>query len=192
MKRIFIVLTVAAAVMMGAMPAWGQQVVSPDGSMASMDNLHQEKVPLPWQVEVSVRQVLSLGWCPQMATVGMRKGDIVYGLGAGHSEWFYDAYPVLIKTIPFYAYNRIYFPMGEKRRFSFYTDEFLGYNYCYYSADAPHYTGLHKGEGKFFLSWQPGISLRMWGKSNLFLGIVVSTTFEYPIPAFGLHLGLAL
>ena len=192
MKRIiFLIAVMAAALMIRAVPAWGQQVVSPDGTMASKDNLHQEKVPLPWQLEVSVRQLISIGYMPQLATIGARKGNYVYGLGAGHSAMTFDAYPATVYSIPFYAYNRIYIPM-RGNRFSLYSDQFLGYQTVYKVRADSSYDGSKKGDGNFFLSWQPGISLRMWGKSNLFMGIVLTTTFEYPLPAVGLHLGLAL
>ena len=82
--------------------------------------------------------------------------------------------------------------MDSNRRFSFYTDEFLGYSAIYKVSADSNYDGAKKGDGHFYLSWQPGISLRMWGKSNLFLGIVVTTSFKPISPTFGLHLGLAL
>ena len=108
MKRLaFVVLAVLGVTLMGAVPVRGQQVVSPDGSVASMDNLVQEKVPLPWQVEVSVRQVATIGWMPELVTVGMRKGDLVFGLGSGHGMMTFDAHPAQIRYIPVFAYNRI-------------------------------------------------------------------------------------
>ena len=180
--------------LMSAGTAWGQQVVSPDGSMASKDNLHMEKVSTPWKLEVSVRQVVSIGYIPELATIGLRKGNRVFGLGAGHSMMTYDAHPVTVYSIPFYAYTRRYFPMGANGRFSFYTDEFLGYETVYkVLGDTTRYNGSKKGDGHFLLYWQPGISLRMWGKSNLFLGFTLAADLKYIYSSMvGLHLGLAL
>ena len=41
------------------------------------------------------------------------------------------------------------------------------------------------GELNWYLSWQPGLSIRLWGKSNVFFGPSIG-------PSIGLHLGLAL
>jgi hypothetical protein len=193
MKRLaFAVLIVLGMTLMGAVPVRGQQVVSPDGSVASMDNLGQEKVPLPWQVEVSVRQVATIGWMPELVTVGMRKGDLVFGLGSGHGMITFDAHPAQIRYIPVFAYNRIYFPLGSRKRFSFYSDALLGYQTIYKVVGNTERLDTKKGDGNFLISWQPGISLRMWGKSNLFLGLTVTSTLEYiGVPLLGLHLGLA-
>ena len=82
--------------------------------------------------------------------------------------------------------------MGRSDRFYFYTDQFLGYETIYKVRSSDQEDLAKKGTGKFFVSWQPGIAVRTWGKSNLFLGVFVTTTFDTLIPAFGLHMGLAL
>jgi hypothetical protein len=193
MKRTVISILVAAMAMLSAVPVWGQSVVSEDGTISSYDNLILGKKEAPWKFEFSVRQVAALGWLPELATVGLRKENVVWGLGAGHSMWTIDSHTAAkFYSIPFYAYNRIYFPMGNRNRFFFYTDEFLGYTTTYKVHSFYEEDLAQKGTGKFFFSWQPGFALRMWGKSNLFLGIVLTTTFETPIPLFGLHLGFAL
>ena len=146
-----------------------------------------------WKPEISVRQVVSLSYSPQMVTLGARiSPKWVLGAGAGHAE-FRGRH-----SLPFYGYGRRYFSIGTKNRFYIYSDLFLGYNYrfCYqkevYSQEEPYVTIVEqKDKGTFFWSWQPGIALRLWGKSNLFLGFSLIGTFEYPVPAPGLHLGLA-
>ena len=194
MKRTVISILIAVAALVGAIPAKAQVVQSEDGTITSYDNLILGKKEAPWKVEVSVRQVATLGWLPELATVGLRKGDVVYGLGAGHRMWKSEY------SIPFYAYNRIYFPPGEKRRMLFYSDAFLGYDVVYRNPgyvenpDELHPSfGKKKGDGIFFFSWQPGFAVRMWGKSNLFLGLVVTPDLRFiGLPLFGLHLGLAI
>ncbi len=196
MKR-FIITAIIAAVfgmVMGTVPAMGQVVHSEDGTEMSYDNLILGRKPLPWQFEASVRQVATMGWIPQLVTVGMRKGDLVLGIGSGHGMMTYDAHPATISYIPIFAYNRYYFPLGSKRRFSLYTDAFLGYQTIYRITGDTSRLDTKKGDGSFVFSWQPGISVRMWGKSNLFLGLVVVNNLSSfaGIPLFGLHLGLAI
>ena len=149
-------------------------------------------VPLAAQeVEITVRQVATMGYCPELASVGVRLNkEIALGLGAGYNN-FRNSY-----SIPFHLYKRTYFPIGTKERFSFYSDVILGYEYNYKVYGLDYDTGsttVRRGTDTFWLSWQPGISLRLFGKSNLFLGPSVYLSLkEFVFPSIGLHLGLAL
>ena len=193
MKRTILSILVAVAALVGAIPAKAQVVQSEDGTITSYDNLILGKKEAPWQFEFSVRQVATLGWLPELVTVGMRKGNMVFGIGSGHGTMFFDAYPASISYIPVFAYNRFYLPLGSKGRFSLYTDQFLGYHTIYRVTGETQSINHKKGDGHFFISWQPGISIRLWGKSNLFLGpVIVSDPGWSGLPLFGAHLGLAL
>ena len=172
------------AVMMSAQETDGEHKYILDG----LDGAFNKEGRQAWKLELSVRQVATIGYAPQMANIGVRVSpDWVFGIGAGYGE-FRGTY-----FIPFHLYNRIYIPLGTKQRFSLYSDQFLIYSYIFkaYQTEPQTGSGAQKGDGNFIWSIQPGISVRLWGKSNLFLGPTILGEFRYPVPHFGLHLGLA-
>ena len=193
MRRTILSLLVAAAALFSTMPAWGQVVHNEDGTITSYDALLIGKKPLKWEFEGTIRQVLSINYMPEYVTLGLRKGYKSFGIGAGHSMRTYDAYPATVYSIPVYVYSRYYIPVGESGRFSLITDEFFGYDAVYKVRADSSYDGTKKGDGNFFISWQPGVAIRTRYLNNVFLGVVLTTDLSFKDrPIFGLHLGLTL
>ena len=193
MKRRIITLLVAAAALFCAMPAWGQVVHNEDGTLSSYDALLIGRKPLKWEFEGTIRQVIGINYMPEYVTLALRKGYKAFGIGAGHSIRTYDAYPATVYSIPVYAYSRYYIPVGESGRFLLFTDEFLGYDAIYKVKGDSSYDGAKKGDGNFFISWQPGIAISTRHINNVFLGVALTTDLSFKDrPIFGLHLGLSL
>ena len=117
----------------------------------------------------------------------------VFGLGVGLSETFYDAIPAKARRVNVYLYHRHYIPFDKRRRVSLYSD-IMGGGSCVYklngSFDERHPAPVEKGKVYLWLSWQPGLSIRMWGKSNFFLGPTL--VYSRSGFAYGLHAGIAL
>lgn len=192
MKRTIISLLVVAAALFSSMPAWGQVVHSPDGTEMSYDNLILGRRALKWEFEGTIRQVAGIGYMPEYLTLSLRKGYKAFGIGAGHKMMTYDAYPATVYSIPFYAYSRYYIPVGESGRFLLFTDEFLGYDAVYKVRGDSSFTGTKKGDGNFFISWQPGIAIRTRYLHNVFMGLAVTTDLSFKERVlFGLHLGIS-
>ena len=190
MKRSILIVLVA---ILAAVPSFGQVVHNEDGTLSSYDALIIGKKPLKWEFEGTIRQVFSINYMPEYVTLGLRKGYKSFGIGAGHSMRTYDAYPATVYSIPFYAYSRYYIPVGESGRFLLFTDEFLGYDAVYKVRADSSYDGTKKGDGNFFISWQPGVAIRTRYINNVFLGFVLTTNLSLQErPLFGLHLGISL
>ena len=139
-----------------------------------------------WKPEFSVRGVGMIYHESITLTGGIRTSpNKVFGLGLGHSWVFYDANPAKAYNIDFFLYHRHYIPLDRKRRFSIYSDLMVGGSYVYkafgYIIDGAPVAGVCR----WYFSWEPGLSIRLWGKSNLFLGPTIG-------PSIGLHLGLAI
>ena len=182
---------VLAVILMGAVSVRAQEAGSGDYILDGFLEAFTKEGVKAWRPEVMVRQVATMGYCPELVSVGVRLNKkIALGLGAGYNN-FRNSY-----SIPFHLYKRTYFPIGTKERFSFCSDVILGYEYNYkvygldYETEA---TTAQRGTDTIWLSWQPGIALRLIGKSNLFLGPAVYLSLkELILPSIGLHLGLAL
>ena len=133
-------------------------------------------------------------------TGGIRTpGNNVFGLGAGWGQQFFILGPESAnpwgQRISLFAYYRHYFPLGQKKVVSLYTDFMLGGTYVYKMCDwyhgyqrepgqEPEYP-VNAGSMYWWPSFQPGIAFNLWGKSNFFIGLSIG-------PTFGLHAGLTL
>ncbi|MBP5335246.1 MAG: hypothetical protein J6Y61_05590 [Bacteroidales bacterium] len=180
-----------AAILMGVVSVRAQEAKSGDYIIDGFLEAFTKEGIKAWRPEVTVRQVATMGYCPEMVSVGVRLNKkFALGLGAGYNN-FRNSF-----SIPFHMYKRTYFPIGTKDRFSLYSDVFLGYEYNYKVYGLDYDTGastVQRGTDTIWLSWQPGIALRLIGKSNLFLGPSVYVPLkELSLPFIGLHLGLAL
>ncbi len=148
-----------------------------------------------WKPEFSVRGNVMVFVGTVDLTGGIRTSpNKVFGLGIGRCAVFHDAIPAHSYRMSFYLYHRHYLPIDRKRRFSFYSDLSLGGMYLYkvtgtereprFEGDRP--TSLpKKGTMDWWYSWQPGFSIRLWGKSNIFFGPTIG-------PSIGAHLGVAI
>lgn len=139
-----------------------------------------------WKPEFSVRANGMFYYMAADLTAGIRTSpNKVFGLGAGHGWQYIDANPAHQYRWNFYLYHRHYIPLDRTRRISLYSDVMVGGSYAY-KVDGAIIDGNPKaGELNWYLSWQPGLSIRLWGKSNIFFGPTIG-------PSVGLHLGLAL
>ena len=123
-------------------------------------------------------------------TGGIRtSANKVFGLGVGYSIVSYDSAPVTNTRLLFYLYHRHYLPLGEKKRFSLYSDIMGGGTYVIQTTNSdPSSRGRIPEVGAlgWYFSWQPGVSLRLGqGKANIFIGPTLG-------PTFGAHVGFAL
>jgi hypothetical protein len=141
-----------------------------------------------WKPEFSVRGAAMIYTGTIDLTGGIRTSpNKVFGLGIGRQAVWLDAYPGHAYLIDAYLYHRHYLPLDKRRRFSLYSDLMGGGSYVYkvighFEHDpAP----MKVGEIKWFFSWQPGLSIRLWGKSNIFFGPTLG-------PSLGVHLGVAI
>ena len=139
-----------------------------------------------WKPEFRVRLNCMIYHEELSLTGGVRTSpNKVFGLGLGHGWVTYDANPARAKQLDFFLYHRHYIPLDRTRRISLYSDVMVGGSYVYnvsgYVIDGEPKVGALK----WYLSWQPGVSIRLWGKSNVFFGPSIG-------PSIGLHLGLAL
>lgn len=148
-----------------------------------------------WKPEFSVRGSVMIYTASFDLTGGIRTSpNKVFGLGVGHCSVFHDHIPANSYRMTFYLYHRHYLPLDKKRRFSLYSD-LSGGGSCIYKVSGQEREPRFEGEPAgtlpktgtldWFFSWQPGISIRLWEKSNIFFGPTIG-------PSFGLHLGLAI
>lgn len=139
-----------------------------------------------WKPEFSVRVQGMIYYLSVDLTGGIRTSpNKVFGLGVSHGKLYYDANPADAYRWNFYLYHRHYIPLDRRRRISLYSDLMVGGAYTYkvtgyIENDNPKVNSLN-----WYFSWEPGLSIRLWGKSNIFLG----PSFG---PTIGLHLGLAI
>ena len=139
-----------------------------------------------WKPEFSVRAVGMFYHESVTLTGGIRTSpNKVFGLGLGHSWVTYDANPAQASHIDFFLYHRHYIPLDRKRRISLYSDLMVGGSYVYEASGYVVDGSPKAGVCKWYFSWEPGLSIRLWGKSNLFLGPTIG-------PSIGLHFGLAI
>ena len=142
-----------------------------------------------WKPEFSLRFTPMIYMGSFDLTGGIRTSpNKVFGLGIGRSSVFYDAYPANAYRVNFYLYHRHYLPIDKRRRFSLYSDLMGGGSYIYKvqgTFDETHPAPTEVGKINWWFSWQPGLSIRLWGKSNIFFGPTIG-------PSFGAHIGIAL
>lgn len=144
-----------------------------------------------WRPEISARINAMFFHGSYDFTAGIRTSpNKVFGFGGGPARDWIDAIPARVFRANLYLFHRHYLPLDKKRRISLYSDIFGGGNYVYkiqcseQSLDEAH-EWAKEGQVDWYFSWQPGISIRMWGKSNFFLGVSIG-------PSIGVHTGIAL
>ena len=138
-----------------------------------------------WKAEFSVRTGVQVYYKFTDFTAGYRiTPSHVLGAGFGFGNRYYDAVPADDYHYRFFLYHRFYLPLDRNHRFSFYSDILMGGKYVYKAtSDQPDVD--RKGSWGWLWSWQPGLSIRVWGKSNIFFGPNIG-------PSPGLHIGIAL
>ena len=135
--------------------------------------------------EFSIRSGVQIGYKFTDITGGVRfASNLVLGVGVGLGTKYYDAVPADDYHFRFFAYHRYYLPLDRNRRLSLYSDLMLG-GRCVYKANSDDPAVSQKGSVGWLISWQPGLSLRLWGKSNLFVGPTLG-------PSLGFHVGVAI
>lgn len=143
-----------------------------------------------WKPEFSFRGNVMIYVGSLELTGGIRTSpNKVFGLGVGRESVFHDAWPAHSYRFDFFLYHRHYIPLDKRRRFSLYSDIMGGGSYVYRVTDPPatfqDKLPVEVGDLRWFFSWQPGLSIRLVGKSNLFFGPCLG-------PSLGVHLGVAL
>ncbi len=148
-----------------------------------------------WKPEFSVRGNVMIYVGSVDVTAGIRTSpNKVFGIYVGRTSVWHDAIPAHSYRLHLCLYHRHYIPLDRKRRFSLYSDLLGGGSYLYKVTGQeiePRFPGDRpaslpkKGEWSWWYSWQPGISIRMWGKSNIFFGPTIW-------PSYGVHLGIAI
>lgn len=148
-----------------------------------------------WKPEFSVRGNVMIFVGSVDVTAGIRTSpNKVFGIYAGRAAVFHDAIPAHSYRLHLCLYHRHYIPLDRNRRFSLYSDLLVGGSYLYKvtgDEPQPRFPGdrpaqLPKtGTMDWWYSWQPGLSIRMWGKSNIFFGPTIG-------PSYGVHLGIAI
>ena len=143
-----------------------------------------------WKPEFSMRGNVMIYVGSIDVTIGVRTSpNKVFGLCAGWSSVFIDAIPANAYGMHLCLYHRHYIPLDRKRRISLYSDLLGGRSYTY-DTSYPHTgqsynNGPKKGDWQWWCSWQPGISIRLVNKSNIFFGPTIG-------PSIGVHAGIAL
>ena len=128
-----------------------------------------------WAPEVSLKAFVSVYHGSYELSAGARYRDVVFGLGSGYGMEFWDAYPADVKKIPVFGFCRGYVPLGEKQRFLLFGELSVGGECVYNISGAfresdpvkqtPYWT--------FRTCFTPGIALRLFGRTNLYLAPTV-------------------
>ena len=139
-----------------------------------------------WKPEFSVRVNLMIYYGSYDLTGGIRTSpNKVFGLGIGRGSQWIDANPASAYRLNVFLWHRHYVPLDRKRRISLYSDLMGGGSYVY-KVTGYIRNGYPKADvWNWYLSWEPGVSILLWGKSNFFFGPSIG-------PTLGLHAGLAL
>ena len=140
-----------------------------------------------WRPEVTGRINTMIYYGAYEFTLGIRTSpNKVFGVGAGLAKVWHDAIPATSRRFNFFLHHRHYIPLDKKRVISLYSDLMGGGSYVYKvstgNPDAGHLPEV--GVMKWYYCWEAGLSLRVWGKSNVFIGCSAG-------PSLGLNLGLA-
>lgn len=139
-----------------------------------------------WRSEFNFRGSVMIYTGSISLTGGIRTSpNKVFGLGVGRTAVYYDHIPANDYRFDAFLYHRHYFPFDKRRRLSLYSDLMGGGSYIYRSTKPDPTDKPRVGDWKWYFSWQPGLSIRLWGKSNLFFGPTLG-------PSIGIHLGLAI
>jgi len=120
-------------------------------------------------------------------TAGIRTSpNKVFGIGAGLGQ-MYTKGNTLGDRVSFYLYHRHYIPLGPRKRVYLYSDIMGGGRYIYHREVwyAPRGANPKNDVWGWYFSWQPGVAIRMFGKSNIFVGLCFG-------PTYGGHVGITI
>ena len=151
-----------------------------------------------WESEVTVRGNLGIYAGGFAVTGGVRIDEKrTLGLMVGKNVNVYTITPGYtdVNSISAGLYGRRYLHLGERKRFSLYSDLALGAAVVTdiegaYWVDSVDGTtkiddiSVDKGDVQFYFSWQPGVRVRFFDNAHLFLGPTLSTH------CLGVHLGI--
>lgn len=207
MKRLIII----ALAILAALPAAAQQVADTTSTVVgekldfdtpnflARDYFEAVKAHLSaegrknWKAEFSIRGNLMIYHGSTDLTVGIRTSpNKVFGLGAGWGSTFVDANPAHVYDMEFFLFHRHYFPLDRGRRFSFYSDLLGGGQYSYKVTGDIRDGYPRTGVWGWWIIWQPGFSIRLWGKSNIFFGPSLCLPLTLSSYNIGVHAGIAL
>ena len=135
-----------------------------------------------WRPEITAR--ITEGFvCGNTAfTAGIRIDyKRTFGLMLGLDNIHYDSIPADSDSYFAGLYMRRYFHTGKRQRFSFYSDIAIGGGRVYKATPG---ADDQKGDIVLFWTLQPGVRIRFWKNTQLFLGPSVGPR------DFGLHLGI--
>ena len=149
-----------------------------------------------WKPEFTVRYYAGFVTEGPYVTAGIRLDERrTLGAALWKGDTYIDHVPGHYDTVFAGLYTRRYFHLGKRDIAAFYSDLTIGGGYTYKvtggSSYEDHETGLtfeermpaEKGEICLALAWQPGIRLRFWRNTHIFLGPTISSY------TLGLHLG---
>lgn len=140
-----------------------------------------------WKPEFSVRLNYTWGDVSHQLTGGvMTCHNKVFGVGGGLGHTFFSSGNgpnVQAKCLSIYLFHRHYIPLGHRKNLSLYSDIMVGGWNIYKMEDYSPYA--QQGDWRWWISWQPGLAIHMWGKSNFFFGPSIGSTI-------GLHAGFAI
>ena len=136
-----------------------------------------------WRPEITARVSQGFFYDNKAFTAGIRIDDKrTFGLMLGLDQTHEDAIPAA-DSYSYFAglYMRRYFHTGKRQRFSFYSDIAIGGGRVYKATPG---ADEQKGDIVPFCTLQPGVRIRFWKNTQLFLGPYVGLT------DFGLHVGI--
>ena len=143
-----------------------------------------------WTPEFSIRANGMIYATSVDVTGGIRTSpNKVFGLGLGRGTAYYDANPASAYSLKFFLYHRHYIPLDRSRRFSLYSDLMGGGQYVYKVTGSIRDDVPKTGVWNWQFFWEPGLSIRLWGKSNIFFGPSIGITRGLFL---GLHFGVAV
>lgn len=138
-----------------------------------------------WKPEITLRIYAGLPTEGTAATAGIKiDSKRTIGLMAWQGRTYSDANPSDTFWISVGLYKRRYFPITSRDIVAFYSDIALGAGYVYRVDGFVDREDYQSGDVFFSGTWQPGIRVRIWRNTQLFLGLALANT------TMGLHLGV--
>lgn len=135
-----------------------------------------------WRPEFTARVTAGFVYDNTAFTAGIRIDDKrTLGLMFGSDNVYYDSIPGDCDSYFAGLYMRRYFHTGKRQRLSFYSDISLGAGLVYQATPG---VDEEKDDIVLFWTWQPGVRIRFWKNTQLFLGPSVGPR------DFGLHIGV--
>ena len=148
-----------------------------------------------WKPEFTARYYAGFYTSGPMLTAGIRIDEKrALSLFVRQGDTYIDHAPGDLYSICTGINFRRYWHIGTRKRFSFYSDFYVGAGYIYKIGGKYHKettTGEQKeviddnvGDVMFVGGWQPGLSIRCYKNLNLFFGPTIATD------CLGLHFGI--